>query len=130
MDDCKKCACPTEAHSFSKSCYPVNYGEGYVCDQCQLGHTGLYCEKCDADKKVVIDGSKNFLTYFQLYIWVLRRPSVKARSLQALRLQSIWIFVDYMRHQERHVFLSPRRHRSRLFRMSTKARTDWSGLQM
>ncbi|CAJ0568741.1 unnamed protein product, partial [Mesorhabditis spiculigera] len=43
---CTKCACPLVDNSFSKTCVPVEYGRGYLCDSCKPGYTGQYCESC------------------------------------------------------------------------------------
>nr|XP_036864248.1 laminin subunit alpha-1 isoform X1 [Manis javanica] len=45
--DCQPCACPlsTATNNFSPTCHLDN-GDEVVCDQCALGYSGTWCERC------------------------------------------------------------------------------------
>uniref|UniRef100_A0A8C0WJM2 Laminin subunit alpha-2 n=1 Tax=Castor canadensis TaxID=51338 RepID=A0A8C0WJM2_CASCN len=45
--DCQPCACPlsTASNNFSPTCHLTD-GDEVVCDQCALGYSGAWCERC------------------------------------------------------------------------------------
>ncbi|XP_058412658.1 laminin subunit alpha-1 isoform X1 [Diceros bicornis minor] len=45
--DCQPCACPlsTASNNFSPTCR-LNDGDEVVCDQCAMGYSGAWCERC------------------------------------------------------------------------------------
>ncbi|XP_036906226.1 laminin subunit alpha-1 isoform X2 [Sturnira hondurensis] len=45
--DCQPCACPlsSASNNFSPSCH-LDDAEEVVCDQCALGYSGIWCERC------------------------------------------------------------------------------------
>uniref|UniRef100_A0A4X2M7H8 Laminin subunit alpha-1 n=1 Tax=Vombatus ursinus TaxID=29139 RepID=A0A4X2M7H8_VOMUR len=46
-EDCRPCACPltTASNNFSPTCH-LDDGDEVICDQCQPGYTGTWCERC------------------------------------------------------------------------------------
>uniref|UniRef100_A0A8C5LLU5 Laminin subunit alpha-1 n=1 Tax=Jaculus jaculus TaxID=51337 RepID=A0A8C5LLU5_JACJA len=46
-EDCQPCACPlsTASNNFSPTCHLTN-GDEMVCDQCAVGYSGAWCERC------------------------------------------------------------------------------------
>lgn len=46
-DDCRPCACPSLANSFSPTCrVDPAAPKGYFCDRCADGYSGFYCDTC------------------------------------------------------------------------------------
>ena len=45
-DKCVRCACPsTDASESHSSTCKSDYSGGFVCDNCEIGYTGKYCEQ-------------------------------------------------------------------------------------